>query len=91
MTSGNQVTTSGFVLAADVGQASWLPDSLTGPQAGGDLYATPPAAGPAPAVWWQPPAAECDCHGGQPPAKRGRGCPPMRQVRDPAVIGRRGS
>ncbi len=91
MTSGNQVTAGGLVLAAGVGQALWFPASLTGSRAGGDLYATPSAAGSAPAVWWQSPATGRDRYGAQPPAKRGRGCPPLRQVRSAAVIGRRWS
>ena len=84
MNSGNQVTAGGFVLAAGEGQAFWLPDSLTVPNAGGDLRAMPSAG-------QLLPATAGNCYGAQPHAKRGRGCPPVSQVRGAAVIGRRGS
>ncbi len=89
MTSGNQVTAGGFVLAAGEGQAFRSPDSLTVPKAGGDLRATPFAAGQAPAVPRQPPATCRDCDSAQPHANPGRSCPPMGHVRCAAVTGRR--
>ena len=91
MKPGNQVTAGGFVLAAGEGQAFWSLDSLTVPKAGGDLRATPFAAGQAPAVPRQPPATGRDCDSAQPPADPGRSCPPVCHVRGAAVIGRRGS
>ena len=91
MNSGNQVTVGGFVLAAGEGQAFWFPDSLTVTNAGGDLCATPFAAGQAPAVPRQPPATGRDCYGAQPHADPGRSCPPVGHVRCAAVIRRRWS
>jgi hypothetical protein len=90
MTSGNQVTASGFMLAAGEGQALWFPDTLTITNVGSDLCAMP-SAGQSPAVRWQPPATGRNRYGTQPPANPGRGCPPMSQVRGPAAIGRRWS
>jgi hypothetical protein len=84
MNSGNQVTAGGFVLAAGEGQAFWFPGRLTVPNAGGDLRAMPSAG-------QLLPATDCNCYRAQPPAKRGRACPPVSQVRGAAVIGRRGS
>ena len=45
MKPGNQVTAGGFVLAAGEGQAFWSLDSLTVPNAGSDLRATPSPPG----------------------------------------------
>ena len=91
MTSGNQVTAGGFVPAAGEGRALWFPGRLAVTSAGRDLRAMPSAAGQAPAVLRQPPGTGRDCDGAQPPANPGGGCPPMRQVRGAAVIGRRWS
>ena len=91
MTSGNQVTAGGLVLAAGEGQAFWSPDSVTVPKAGRELRATPFAAGQARAVPRQPPATGRDCDSAQPHADPGRCCPPVGHVRCAAVIGRRWS
>lgn len=91
MNSGNQVTAGGFVLAAGEGQAFWSPDSLTVPNADGDLRATPFAAGQVPAVRRPPDATGRDCDSAQPHADPGRACPPVGHVRCAAVIGRRWS
>ena len=84
MNSGNQVTAGGLVLAAGEGQAFWFPDSLTVPNAGGDLRAMPSAG-------QLLRATDCNCYRAQPHADPGRACPPAGQVRCAAVIGRRGS
>jgi hypothetical protein len=90
MTSGNQVTAGGFVLAAGGGQALRFPDSLTVPNAGSDLRAVP-SAGLPPAIRRQPPATGRNRYGAQPPANPGRACPPMGHVKRAAVLGWRWS
>jgi hypothetical protein len=88
VTSVNQVTVGGLVLAAGAGQARWLPDTRTVTNAVRGLCAMPPVGQPS-VVQRQPPATGRDHCGEQAHAKRGRACPPMSQPRGAAVPGRR--